>query len=103
MRLTVLPWLLWALIIVASIWAVKKVSAAPLFTAETGEARITLHDDACTVKSVSNLKQRATWNEKGKHYEGCWAVHPAGVILAYFDDGAVVLIPISAFARVSGA
>lgn len=66
-------------------------------------AKIVLTDDPCKMKEVSNLKYRATWTEKGKVFEGCYAVHPYGVIVTYFSDGAVALMPMDAFTKVSGA
>ena len=77
--------------------------AAPMAEASEDGAKITLTDEACKLTAVSNLKHRATWQEKGKTYEGCYGVHPAGLVLAYFADKTVVVLSVQAFTKVSGA
>lgn len=66
-------------------------------------AKIVLTDEPCQLKAISNLKYRATWTEKnGKLHEGCYAVHPYGVIVAYFSDKTVALMPLDVFTKVTG-
>ena len=77
--------------------------AAPQAQAVADGATIILTDEPCKLKEVTNLKFRATWSEKGKKYEGCYAVHPYGLIVAYFSDGAVAIMPMDAFTKVNGA
>jgi hypothetical protein len=75
---------------------------APMAQTVSDGATIVLTDEPCKLKQVTNLKYRATWSEKGKVFEGCYAVHPYGVVVGYFSDGAVALIPLDAFAKVTG-
>jgi hypothetical protein len=91
-RKTVAPY--WAVLaaigfgiaLAAALWS-GKVYAAPMFTAATENAIITLTDEPCALEAISNLKYRATWVEKEKTFEGCWAPHrELGVVIAYFDD-----------------
>ena len=78
--------------------------AGPMAQTVTNDgAKIVLTDEPCALKEVTNLKYRATWTEKGKVFQGCYAVHPFGVVVAYFTDGAVALMPIDAFTKVTGA
>jgi hypothetical protein len=77
-------------------------AAAPMAQTVSDGATIVLTDEPCKLKQVTNLKYRATWSEKGKVFEGCYAVHPYGVVVGYFSDGAVALIPLDAFAKVTG-
>lgn len=91
------------LLLMGIVIGATKALSAPLYRATEGASVILLTDEPCRLKQVSNLKQRATWQERGKTYEGCWGAHPAGVVLAYFDDGSVVIIPNQAFERVTGA
>jgi hypothetical protein len=76
--------------------------AEPLYVAETGGIRITLHSEPCELGAVTNLKMKATWVENGKVSQGCWAATPFGVVVAYFDDKTVATIPVQAFAQVQG-
>jgi len=102
MRYTVLPWLLWALLVggvVAMVLHAGQVRAAAKFYAEADGARVVLHDDKCQLPEVSNLPFRAEWTEKGTTYEGCWSPpHPnVGVVMAYFTDKTVVGLPAQMF------
>ena len=68
----------------------------------TGKAAVTLYREACELKDVSNLKNRATWEEDGKRYEGCFGVFFDAAIGFYFDDKQVAVIPVAAFVPVRG-
>lgn len=82
----------------------KMARAEPVYQAVTGNVRRVLHDDACTLKEITNLPRRATWTEGGATFEGCWGARPEqGVVLAYFTDKTVAAIPISVFVKVLGA
>ena len=62
-----------------------------------------LTDEPCTLKAVENLKHRSVWHEKGKRFEGCWAPHPGvGLVVSYWSDKTVAIIPIDAFVKVTG-
>lgn len=75
--------------------------AKPVFTATEGGVTITIHDGACALSAVT-LPYRATWDEAGKHYEGCVGAHPAGVLIFYWDDRSIVILAQSLFRRVAG-
>ena len=78
--------------------------AIPLFQAEAEGIKIVLTDEDCRLPAVSNLPKRATWHEKGKVFEGCFGAHPMfPVIMGYFADKTVVVLPVEMFTRVSGA
>jgi hypothetical protein len=86
-----------------TIWATKAYSA-PIYEAKDETLLIVLTDEPCNLPEVSNLKHRATWTEKGKTFQGCYAIHPAvPFVLAYFEDKTVVLVPAEVFQRVPGA
>jgi hypothetical protein len=79
--------------------------AEPIFAAETEGVRIVLYDEPCKfTQAVANLPYRATWTEKGKTYEGCFAPNRnAGVVVAYFsEDKSVAAIPMDVFRKVTG-
>jgi hypothetical protein len=97
-----LPW--WAVILIFIFCAPSIVFATPMFATTSEGITITLTDEPCALDAVSNLKYRATWVEKEKTFEGCWAPHrEMGVVIAYFDDKTVALIPVQAFQKVIGA
>jgi hypothetical protein len=102
-RLTVIPWVIWAAIIVTAIWATS-AAAEPRFQVTADGARVVLFDDKCAVSAVANLPYKATWEEKGKVYQGCWGARPdAGVVMFYFDDKSVGIIPMQELTAVKGA
>ena len=106
-NLTVLPWIFWAALIgifMGAILLSTRVFAGPIAEgAGDNGAKITLYSDACKLKEITNLANRATWQEKGKVYEGCFGLHPYGVVLAYFNDGTVVIMPVDIFKQVKDA
>ena len=97
----VLGFLCFVVLLVAATWPISAF-ATPVAVAVEGDAKITLTDEPCKLKQVSNLKMRAVWVEKGKTFEGCFGVHPAGIVMAYFSDGAVVIISVQDFQAVTG-
>jgi hypothetical protein len=74
-------------------------SAASVAIATIDSISITLTDEPCKLKAVSNLPYRAHWREQGRVYEGCFQVNPQGFVVAYFDDRSVALIPVQHFRR----
>ena len=81
-----------------------KAHASAMLRAESGGVTVTIYDQPCALKEVSNLPKRATWTEKGKTYEGCIGAHPQfPVLMAYFTDKTVVVLPVEMFTRVQGA
>lgn len=99
MRLASVVWWVWLLIVVAIISA-PLAFGAPVAQARVQEVTITLFDDPCVLPAVSNLKQRATWTEAGKVYQGCWGSHALGIIMVYFDDRTIGALPVQAFTRI---
>lgn len=81
-----------------------KARAAPIFQAEAEGTTVILTDEDCRLPEVSNLKKRAIWVEKGVTIEGCYGGHPAyPLVVAYFADKTVVVMPADAFQRIKGA
>lgn len=103
-KLTVLPWLVWAAIIVSVIWATKAY-AEPVLKATVEDVSVFLWTDECALKGqIKNLPYKATWQEKGKTFQGCWGARPdIGVVIFYFEDKTMGLAPIQAFEKVAGA
>ena len=78
--------------------------ADPRFQVVADGAKVVLHDDKCAVAEVTNLPYKATWEEKGKVFQGCWGARPdAGVVMFYFDDKTVGIIPMQELTAVVGA
>lgn len=77
------------------------VFAKPIASAGADGINVTLTDEPCKLVAVTNLQRRATWTEAGRVTEGCWSVHPAGMVLFYFADLTVTLIPAEMFQKVS--
>ena len=78
--------------------------AEPLYRASSEGVTITLYSEPCKLKAVENLKSRATWEENGKVTEGCYGGHPQfPLVLFYFADKAVTIVPVEVFKRMTGA
>lgn len=93
-----------ALVVYLLLALVSKVYAAAIFGLENNGVTVTLYTEDCQLKTVSNLPYRATWVEGGKTFEGCWGARPeAGVVLGFFDDGSIAMMPIQAFRKLVGA
>ena len=105
-RLTILPWIIWAAIWVAVtmfLFATGAYAGPIAEGAGDNGAKVTLYSEPCALKNVTNLANKATWQEKGKIFQGCFGLHPYGVVLAYFDDGTVVIMPVDIFKQVKDA
>ena len=103
MNETVFPLPAWFVLIVTLLFGCpNSASAEPLFRVSHEGVVITLHNDKCEMSEVSNLPHFATWEEKGKSFKGCWGFHPLGVVMLYFTDKTVAVVPASAFAKVIG-
>lgn len=101
--ITVIPWFIWAALIVLAVWTTGAL-AEPRFQVVADGARVVLHDDKCAVSAVANLPYKATWEEKGKVFQGCWGARPdAGVVMFYFDDKTVGIIPMQELTAVKAA
>ena len=104
MNETVFPLPAWFVLIVTLLFGCpNSASAEPLFRVTTPDGVvITLHKDKCEMKEVVNLPQLATWDEKGKTFTGCWGVSPFGLVMFYFTDKTVAVVPVEAFKKVIG-
>lgn len=79
-------------LLILSLLVAAPVVAAPVGVAPVeGGSAVIFHDDACKLKV--QLPYRVVWQERGKATEGCYGVHPFGIIVAYFEDGSIALIP----------
>lgn len=98
-KMIVLPWLIWALVLGASIAAALYASgvqaqAPRTFSSEDANGKITLVQAPCEKAGPWFGNWRAaTWLYKGKHYDACWlAVQTSGgsqTILVIDSDGQV--------------
>ena len=107
-NLTILPWLLWGLvvgIVIAALFYSARLHAEPRFTTTEGNVVVTLYDDACELTDqIVNIPYKATWQEGGKTFQGCWMARPdAQAALAYFTDKTVALIPFQMLKAAQGA
>ncbi len=83
---------------------IDKAHAEAVFQGVGQGVTITIYNEPCKLEAVSNLPFRATWEENGKVTEGCIAPRPdAGLVVGYFADKAVALMPIDMFKRLTGA
>lgn len=96
----------WVLVSLLVLWAVypKEANADPVYRAQVGEVTVTVYNDPCQVKEVTNLPFRATWLEKGVLHEGCfsYAQHVESLMMYFSTDKTVAVIPVSIFKPVQG-
>lgn len=85
------------------LFVISLAYAEPVYEAKGDGVRVVVYTEDCALKEVSNLPRRATWTENGKTHEGCAGLHPMGLAMFYFADKTVVAIPMSQFARITGA
>lgn len=72
---------------------------ADTFTAAIDGATVTvMTHEPCALAGVSNLPSRAVWKEGAKSYAGCVG-HRSGILIFYFDDRSVVILPSQIFAK----
>jgi hypothetical protein len=73
-------------------------NAAPIGELVKGEITITLTDEPCKLKAVSNMKRRATWTQGKKTFEGCYAgFMEAQAVGMYFSDKTFAVVPVDLF------
>lgn len=100
---TVLPLPFWAVLLIVIFCWPTMAGARPMAQAQAEGITITLHNEPCEMKAIENLKMKATWQEKGKTFNGCWGAHPQyGLVMFYWEDKTVVILPGDAFAPVTG-
>jgi hypothetical protein len=75
------------------------LGAKPMFAADLEGVRIVLSDDKCDLTVVANLPYKATWEEKGKTYTGCWGVMGQNVVAFFSEDKTVAAIPLQVFRK----
>ena len=92
-----------AALIAVILWASDSRAAALEQAQDANGVIVILYDEPCMLAAVVNLPLRAQWLERGKAFEGCYARHPAKIIMAYFEDRTVMIFPASAFGRVQSA
>lgn len=68
--------------------------AKPIGAVSSGNVSITLYDDKCDLKI--QLPYKATWLEGRKEFQGCWGMQ-SGVVVLYFDDNSIAVLPTNAF------
>jgi hypothetical protein len=95
-----LAWLIFAFFVALFIFA--PAIAEPMYEVRTDKAVITIYSEACAMPEVVNLSRRATWVEGAKTYEGCAGIRPDfGLVVFYFSDRTVGVVPISQFVKVT--
>jgi hypothetical protein len=78
--------------------------AEAVFQGQGQGVTITVYNEPCKLTDVTNLPYRATWEENGKVTEGCIAPRPdAGVVVGYFADKTVALMPLQMFKKLVSA
>ena len=81
----------------------SQANAEPIYKASAEGTTITLHTADCKMPAVKNLPKRAVWEEGGVKTEGCYGPHPQfPVVVFYFSDRTVVIVPVQLFQRVTG-
>lgn len=91
--------LLWVVLAAALGFAWKQLIAGEVARAVEGDAVVILTDEPCAIAAVRNLPYRVVWQEREKKYEGCYHVHPSGIVVMYFDDRTVGIVPLRVFRR----
>ena len=91
-------------LLAAFIYCSQIANAAPVAQISSEGVTIVVYDEPCALDGIKNLKYRATWDEDGVRLEGCVGQHPQfPVLMFYFADKTVALVPIQALQRVHGA
>lgn len=72
--------------------------AEPVAYATRDGVTVTLHSEACAVKGIKNLPNRATWDEGGKRTEGCAGMF-GPVVGLYFADQSMAVVSVELFQR----
>ena len=81
-----------------ALFVISSALAKPIAYARTQDIVITLTDEPCELAAVVNLPHKATWEEKGKTFQGCWGLN-ASLVATYFDDKTVAVIPAEVFQK----
>lgn len=90
-----------ALLLLLVCWPAYAEPFAQFTVNET--TKIILHSEDCRLTSVTNLPSRATWEEGGKVYEGCYGFDGRfKLIRLWFEDKTVIALPVQVFLKVTG-
>jgi hypothetical protein len=88
-----------------ALFLVPRARAQPLFIGDFDSGKVTLTDEPCGLKAVTNAPKRVTWREPGgKVVEGCYGLYTLkmtsgniDIIIGYFADLTLQVLPLSAF------
>jgi len=85
-------------VVAALMLAALPTQAAPVAAIVQDGITVTLYDEPCALAAVANLPYRATWHDpKRGHFEGCYTVQHHTIVVLYFDDRTVVVLPLQIF------
>jgi hypothetical protein len=85
-------------VVAALMLAALPTQAAPVAAVTQDGITVTLYDEPCALEAVANLCYRATWHDpKRGHFEGCYTVQHHTIVVLYFDDRTVVVLPLQIF------
>ena len=72
----------------------------PVAEARNGDVTIFLTAEGCSLPTVKNLPYLAVWKEPAGVIKGCYDLRGEGrVVVIYFEDQMVVVLPIGIFSR----
>jgi len=78
--------------------------AEPIYEASVQGIRIVVYKEKCKLEAITNLPWRAVWFQNGQETEGCiGAKDDLGVVVGYFADKTIVVLPTDLFRRLTGA
>ena len=88
---------------IGALYAGRVYAEGAPFQAIAGKVTITVYDQPCThVDQITNLPNRATWQEDGKVFDGCVGViSELGVAMFWFNDRTIAVVPLQMFHKVT--
>ena len=90
-------------ILLALLFLAAPAFAEPIAVMTLQGVTVTLTNQPCAIKYVTNLPLRATWKDGSKTFDGCYAVFPESEAVGFwFDDGSVAVVPVMMFKMVTG-
>ena len=75
--------------------------AETIASASQNNVTISLTNEPCASQSVKNLPYRAIWTEPNGKIEGCYGVQSGTVVMLYFEDKTVAVLPTQVFQKVT--
>src|SRR5574338_590670 len=93
--LTLLLALCLAALMCALVFYTPRAKGEPLFIGNHGEHVITLTNEPCALKAVTNMPSRATWREPdGRVWESCYGLsRETMLVVLYCGDLTVQIVP----------